>query len=334
EEQGALRAEVGRAAAAKLKPHDIMLLFRPLEVTTARLKAVPEITPLDEGLPPERQTPADPQALQEAHLAQSLNNLKQIGLAMHNFHDTFGSFPPAVIRGPDGLPWHSWRVLLLPFLEQRALFQLYRFDEPWDGPNNKKLLDAVPAVYTDPIHGANKEHYTHYAAITGPGTAFSAEGPQFDGQKPKFDGGTSIRRFADGTSNTLLVGSVSPAEKIPWTKPQDVVLGDEFPVPGKPGSFALPFKLSAGDCGVFLFADGSVHILPGPDDMAKFRGLLTIAGKEVLDGSEFGVELPSQLKARNSAPAPIIYLLREGDQVTARLVLPRAGRPPKVIVPR
>jgi hypothetical protein len=333
EEQGALRAIVGRAAAAKLKPRDVVLLLRPLDVTTKRLKAVPELVPLDEGLPPESEAPADPKAFQEAHLAQSLNNLKQIGLAMHNFNNAYGSFPPAVIRGPDGKPWHSWRVLLLPFLEQQALYQLYRLDEPWDGPNNKQLIDDMPAVYADPIHGENKEHYTHYAAITGPGTAFSAEGPQFDGTKPVFGKDTRIPRISDGLSNTLLVGPISPTEKIPWTKPQDVVIGAEVPAPGKPGSFDFAYKLKPGDCGVFLAADGSVHVLTKPAEMAKFRGLLTIAGDEIENISS-AVELPRLTPAHGSAQTPMIYLLREGDRVTARLVVPRAGRPAKVILPR
>src|SRR5262245_42706847 len=70
--------------------------------------------------------------------------LKQFGLALQNYHDTYGSFPPAFVLGPDGRPWHSWRVLILPFMECDPLYREYRFNEPWDGPNNRKLLAKMP----------------------------------------------------------------------------------------------------------------------------------------------------------------------------------------------
>ena len=335
EEQGEVRAEIGRAAADKLKRHVLVLFFRPRDVTTARLKAVPAIAPLEEGLPPAAAAPADPQAFQQAHLAQSLANLKQIGLAMHNFHSTYGSFPPAVIRGPDGKPWHSWRVLLLPFLEEGALYAKYRFDEPWDGPNNKQLLDQMPAIYADPIYGENNDHLTHYAAITGPGMAFSHEGPQFDGQKPNLAQGTRIAIVSDGLSQTLLVGPVAPGEKTLWMKPQDLVIDDKSALPGNAGSFALPYKLPRGDCGPFLVADGSVQLLAKPADKAKFRGLLTIAGGEVNDGSLLGVIPIPIADGGTGRPAQTIYVLREGETTTARLVMPqRGGRSPRVNAPR
>ena len=335
EEQGEIRADVGRGAVEKLKRNGFLLLFRPLDVTTARLKAVPTITPLDDGLPPASAAPADPKMLQQAHLTQSLANLKQIGLAMHNFHSTFSSFPPAVIRGPDGKPWHSWRVLLLPFLEEGALYAKYRFDEPWDGPNNKELLDQMPAIYADPIYGENIDHLTSYAAITGPGMAFSAEGPQFDGQKPDLGQGIRIAKFADGLSNTLLVGPIAPSEKIPWMKPQDLVIDDKFPLPGKPGSFSLPYKLPQGDCGPFLVADGSVQLLAKPKDLATLRGLLTIDGREVNDGTLLGVIPLPIADGGTGRPVPTIYVLREGETTTARLVMPqRGGRPPRAGAPR
>ena len=66
-------------------------------------------------------------------------NLKQIGLAMHAYHQKYGSFPPAYIAGKDGKPKHSWRLLILPFLDQEDLYREYRFDEPWNGPHNSQL---------------------------------------------------------------------------------------------------------------------------------------------------------------------------------------------------
>ena len=335
EADGILQALVGKNLQTKIKPGEVLMFFRPPGALTAQLKAVPDLVPLAEGLPPASAAPADPKALQQAHLTQSLVNLKQIGLAMHNFHSTYNSFPPAVIRGPDGKPWHSWRVLLLPYLEERELYAKYRFDEPWDGPNNSKLLDQMPTVYADPIYGENQDHLTHYAAITGPGMAFSAEGPQFDGKKPNLGQGVRIAKVSDGLSNTLLVGPIAPGEKIPWMKPQDLVINDKFPLPGNPGSFALAYKLPQGDCGPFLVSDGSVQLLPKPKDLATLRGLLTIDGREVNDGTLLGVIPLPIADGGTGRPVPTIYVLREGETTTARLVMPqRGGRPPRAGAPR
>ncbi|MDH3719020.1 MAG: DUF1559 domain-containing protein, partial [Planctomycetota bacterium] len=83
---------------------------------------------------------------ESASRVQCMNNLKQIALALHQYHDQYGSFPPAYVAGPDGKPWHSWRVLILPFIEAEPLYAMYNFDEPWDGPNNRKLAAAAPHI--------------------------------------------------------------------------------------------------------------------------------------------------------------------------------------------
>ena len=94
------------------------------------------------------------QAAREAtRRATCVNNMKHLGLAMHNYHELKGSFPPAVLLGPDGKTPHSWRVALLPLLETdgaKELYSRYKFDEPWDGPNNSKLIPLIPEVYRHP----------------------------------------------------------------------------------------------------------------------------------------------------------------------------------------
>src|SRR6476661_8060061 len=97
--------------------------------------------------------PAVQQAREAARRSQCKNNLKQIGLALHNYHDVNGCFPPAYIADENGKPMHSWRVLILPYLDQAALHTEYNFSEPWDGPNNSRLLARRPAVYACPSHG-------------------------------------------------------------------------------------------------------------------------------------------------------------------------------------
>ena len=80
-------------------------------------------------------------AKERSHRARCPNNLKQIAIALQSYHDEYGSLPPPYVAAADGQPMHSWRVLLLPFLECEPLYRQYRFDEPWDGPNNRKLQE-------------------------------------------------------------------------------------------------------------------------------------------------------------------------------------------------
>jgi hypothetical protein len=124
---------------------------------------------------------------------QSQNNLKQIGMAMHNYHSTHRSFPPAVVYNRDGKPLYSWRVLLLPYLEHDVLYKQFRLDEPWDGPNNIQLLSQMPEVYQHLSDAAGKNSSTAYQVIVGKGAAF--EGTQ----------GLRLKDFTDGTSNTILI---------------------------------------------------------------------------------------------------------------------------------
>ena len=149
--------------------------------------------------------PAVQAARTAAKRTQSMNNLKQIGLAMHNYHDVHKHLPPAVVMGPDGKTPHSWRVEILPYIDQSALYQEYRMNEPWDSDHNKKVLEKIPPVYLSPMDDPHSTN-TSYFALTGKGTSF--ESPE--GQK--------FRDFTDGLSNTLMV--VETKKAVPWTKPE------------------------------------------------------------------------------------------------------------------
>jgi hypothetical protein len=313
--EGAASVRLAKGAAGLVKPGQVLILVRPLGVTTAQLKAVPDAAPLVMG-----QGNAEEQA-QSAAMFRSMNNLRQIGIAMHNFLDTYKAFPPAVVIGPDGRPWHSWRVLILPYLEQQALYQQYRFDEPWDGPNNSQLLDKMPAVYADPVYGPPQGDFTNYAAVVGPGMAFRPEGVKFDGQLPalfqaigKRQGSTSISDFVDGTSNSLLVGSVSPEAKIPWTKPADIEVGEKFVGIGRPGGFAAPFEGPEGAAGMFLFADGAVRAIGANIQADLLRKLLTIGGNEVIDQDQIPTLTPPGGEAGQVTPVIEIVRGSKGPQ--------------------
>ena len=137
-------------------------------------------------------------------------NLKNIGLALRSYADVYGSFPPAFIPDATGKPMHSWRVLILPYLGQQALYDEYDFAEPWDGPNNSRLLARTPAVYVCPSHVAPPGNTnTAYAAPLGVHCIFRGAEP------------VAFKDILDGESNTVMVGEAANAN-IPWTKPDDV----------------------------------------------------------------------------------------------------------------
>jgi prepilin-type processing-associated H-X9-DG protein len=135
------------------------------------------------------------------------NNLKQIALALHNYHDTYGSFPPAFIADENGIPRHSWRVLLLPFVEAQGIYDQYDFSEPWDGPNNSKLLTRMPSVYSCPSSPDGARGSTYYVAVVGAQTTWP-------GQKP----GTRAA-IADGMEHTVHV--IESDYAVPWLEPRD-----------------------------------------------------------------------------------------------------------------
>ena len=222
----------------------------------------------------------------EASRRSSCNcNLKSFGLAMHNYHDKYGSFPPAFVLGPDGRKWHSWRVLLLPFLEEGKLYEEYRFDEPWDGPNNRKLLEKMPQIFacpsrpretnsatllaigllacTDGPGPSVKNGFTSYAAVFGRDCAFRGDRP------------VTSKEITDGTSNTLLIGECTRT-KIPWTKPDDVYI-ELHPTLGDADGFSGPHG------GVyFLVADGAVRFVNLTTAQATVNALFTRNGGELI----------------------------------------------------
>lgn len=151
--------------------------------------------------------------------SQCRNNLRQIALALRSYEETYGSLPPAYIAAEDGTPMHSWRVLILPFLDQKDLYDRYRFDEPWNGPNNSKLAQHIPSVYRCPSFeygrwgvpndSAESKTLTPYVVLAGDKTPFP--GPQ----------ATKTEDIRDGLSHTLLVVELDSTSGVPWMAPQD-----------------------------------------------------------------------------------------------------------------
>ena len=192
--------------------------------------------------------------------------LKQIGLSLHVYHEHYGSFPPAYIADAGGRPMHSWRVLLLPFMEEKKLYELYRFDEPWDGPNNRKLHGEMVRVFACPHNrGKQPETETNYLAVVGPQT-------MWPGEKA-----TKWSEIKDGSSNTIMVVEVH-GSGIHWMEPRDLHMVQMSiainPARGQGVSSGHPHGAT------FLFADGRVQFLPDETPPDALRAALTIAGGE------------------------------------------------------
>ena len=196
-------------------------------------------------------------AVTEAKVAnkrtQSKNNLKQIGLAMHNYHAAYLRFPPAVVIGPDGKTPHSWRVEILPFLDQLELYEQYRMDEPWDSEHNKQLLEQIPDQYRCPEDDAFTTN-SSYFALVGKGTVFENEK------------GQQIRDVIDGTSNTVMV--VESKKAVPWTKPEDIPIDFSKDLP-KFGGF---YDKSPGFN--VLFCDGAVRFISSTIDPEMLKRVM------------------------------------------------------------
>src|SRR5438045_1108891 len=117
--------------------------------------------------------PAVQAAREAARRMQASNNLKQLTLAMQNYHDVYGSIPPAVVTDADGNPLYSGRVLLLPFMEQKPLYDSFNKDEAWDSPANLPFTQQTLQVFTHPSAPPSKvAGQTDFVFVTGKGTIF------------------------------------------------------------------------------------------------------------------------------------------------------------------
>jgi serine/threonine protein kinase len=214
------------------------------------------------------QLPAVESARTAAKRAQSTNNLKQLGLAIHNFQSAMGYFPQQAIFGKDGKPLLSWRVAILPYLQQTPLYHRFKLDEPWDSPNNKALLKYMPLVYMPAEERPHSVPYTtYYQCFVG---TKGLIGPVFE-PDPAFR--LRYGGCPDGTSGTLLF--VEAGVAVPWTKPEDIPYDPEKPLPKLGGVFS--------DGTVAGFLDGSVRFLTRDLEEEMIRGLITRNGGELIE---------------------------------------------------
>ncbi len=193
--------------------------------------------------------------------ARTINNMKQIAIAMHAHHDANGVLPSAAILGKKGKPLLSWRVQVLPYVEQGALHQMIKLDEPWDSVHNKKVFDDNPMPSVFELAGTTKpgEKNTHIQVFRG-------NGAMFDLVKS-----TKFAEIADGLSNTIMFATAKTA--VPWMKPDDM----EFDPKADPRDLLL---FIGGRTNIGL-GDGSVRSLKKSTTVENMRALITKSGGEI-----------------------------------------------------
>jgi hypothetical protein len=199
-----------------------------------------------------------------------INNFKSILLGIHTYESSYRSLPPsksASFLDKDGKPFVSWRVHLLPFIEEHELAKKFRLDEPWDSEHNLALLDQMPALYQT---GADPTKTTIMGFVSGPSAKVrTGMATTSSGSSP------GLRDFTDGLSNTALIFEFPPEAAVPWTKPDDISYDAEKPLPlmGKPNE----------DFVTVGFADGSADKIPKDMPVETWRALITRDGGEVVE---------------------------------------------------
>ena len=217
---------------------------------------------------------SDGDSPREAELiVRSAANLRKIAGGIHAYLDANKRFPPPAILSAGGNPLLSWRVAILPFLGEKALYEQFKLDEPWDGPHNKALLEKMPRVYAPVVTPSRPMQSTYYQGFTGKG-AF------FEGAKgiAKVEGRNPFPEIPDGTVSTLMV--VEAGTPVPWTKPEDLHYVPGQPLPKLGGQFKDGF--------VALTADGFTRLIKRSVDPKIFDAMITRNGGEIINSEEMG----------------------------------------------
>ena len=196
---------------------------------------------------------------------QCFSNLKQIAIALHNYHDKYDSLPPAYTVDSNGKPLHSWRTLILPYLEQTALYNSIDLSKPWSDPVNAEAFKTTPQIYRCPSADL-PPNYTGYLGVAGENGSFHPTNPR------------ARSEITDGLSNTLMVIEVPQEKAVPWMSPQDA---DEHLI------LSISEKDTLAHTGGYQAAigDGSVRFLSINLDLSTLRAIISISGQE--DVGEF-----------------------------------------------
>jgi len=203
--------------------------------------------------------PAIPAAREPARRVQCMNNMRQIALAMHFYHDIYGSFPPAYTVDEDGQPLHSWRVLILPYIEQQALYEQIRLDEPWDSEHNRQFHDMTPWGFICPPARHRFYERCYYSVVIGPDTPFPGGGET-----------VTVGDITGGTANVILV--VERLTPVVWMNPNHEIRFDSAMLGVNRSAHGIG-SVHPGGANVAFF-DGSIKFLSDDTDPALLRALL------------------------------------------------------------
>jgi hypothetical protein len=194
------------------------------------------------------------------YLKNSQDNLKQIALAFHNFHDANNKWPKDV-ENEKGKALLSWRVQVLPYLEQAELYNQFKLDEPWDSANNRPLVEKMPEIFSSPRVKVKTKGFTVYQGFAGVGALFEP------GKMLR------IADITDGTSNTIMV--VESSKGVPWTKPADLTFNEKKDLPD--------FGKAYGGKPLAALCDGSVRVLDLKTITPKtLKAAITVNGGEIM----------------------------------------------------
>ena len=206
--------------------------------------------------------PAVRDAREAANRTSCKCRLKQLGLALHNYHDTYESFPPAYTVDDKGNPLHSWRTLILPFIDQQKLYESIDLSKPWNDPVNSVAYTTVIDTYRCPSTVMDATSTTYMAAVTPESVIRPIQSRK-------------IEEIIDGTSNTLLIVEVSPEKAVHWMTPVDA---DEQALQKQKVKRTLAHP--SGRNGVL--ADGSVRFLREAMPSEQIHALITVDGNEAV----------------------------------------------------
>jgi hypothetical protein len=297
-DDGSMIAIFGHDAAALVKEGpatlfrpfsgDIVAEESPRPVSTKAIRELPDVIRCG-AKPPDAGNPASGATARDiARRSTSVNQLKSLALALLNYESVHGALPPAAVIGPDGKPWHSWRVLILPFLGENDLHEQYDYSQSWDSPKNQAVANKMPSVFRDPAREGPPDGLTDYAAIVGKDAIFqpnavTMKSPDDFPECLTAGKRMSLAAITDGLSNTIMFATVDPARKIPWTKPEDILLDENFPGIGKPAGIGAIHPVGNGLASLVAFAQGMVATVPDTVGTETLRKFLTRAGGEVVE---------------------------------------------------
>ena len=234
--------------------------------------------------------PAVQAAREAARRMSCSNNMKQVAIGMHNYHSDYGSLPPAYTVDANGRPLHSWRTLLLPYVEQQGLYEQIDRTKPWDDPVNIAFSEVVVPVYSCPSFATGADGaMTTYMVVVDPESCFP--------------GSTSVsfRQIMDGLPHTVMIVECETDQVVPWMMPQDINRDQFLALSNHDHSRSHLGGENTAMC------DGAVLFLTSETNTTEREQLISIAGE-----TNSGLDRPSEtLEAQrmqgNSFPSPAAF---------------------------